>query len=106
MRISELTFHKIISEVVGIVEGKIFGAPCINLVTGKTVAIFWKNEMLFKLDDKNQKEALKLKGSKIGSHLYAPERPLKGWILIPPNHSDKWMFFTIKAVEYARSMLK
>jgi len=36
------------------------------------VVILWKDNMLFKLDGKTQQEALKLNGSKIGSHLYAP----------------------------------
>jgi hypothetical protein len=95
-------FQKIIKEVPDTIEGKIFGAPCIKLLNGKTVAIFWKNNMLFKLDDNTQEETLKLDGSSIGTHLYARERVMKGWILIPFKHSDKWVIFAKKAVKFVK----
>lgn len=60
--------------------------------------------MVFKLDKKNQERALRINGSKIGTHLYAPEKQMKGWVLIPNNHSDKWTEFTEKAVEYVSSL--
>lgn len=100
----EELFHTITREVLEAIEGKLFGAMCIKLNNGKTAAIFWKDCMLFKLNDKSQKEALKLKGSKIGSHLYAPEKPMMGWISIPFKHSHTWTDFAIKAIEYVKTI--
>jgi len=99
---SEKLFHQIINKVPDAIEGKMFGASCIKTMNGKAVAILWKENMLFKLDEKIQQEALKLDGSGIGSHLYAPDKPMKGWVSVPFNHSDKWADFTKKAVEFAR----
>ena len=58
--------------------------------------------MIFKLDENSEKEALKLKGSRIGSHLYAPDKPMKGWVLIPNEHSDKWKHFATRAIEFTQ----
>lgn len=102
----EELFHTITREVPEAIEGKLFGAICIKLNNGKTAAIFWKDCMLFKLNDKSQKEALKLKGSKIASHLYDPEKPMKGWISIPFKHSHTWTDFAIKAIEYVKTIKK
>ena len=60
--------------------------------------------MVFKLDDKAQKNALKLNGSKVGSHIYAHEKPMKGWISIPERHSDKWAEFAEKALTHVEKL--
>jgi len=97
---SEKLFHQISSGIPNSVEGKMFGAKCIKSTNGKTAAFFWKENMVFKLDEQTQEQALKLKGSKVGSHLYAPEKQMKGWISIPREHSDKWTKFAKKALKY------
>jgi len=103
---AEELFHTITREVPEAIEGKLFGAMCIKLKSGKTAAIFWKDCMVFKLDENKQKEALKLKGSKIGSHLYAPEKPMKGWISIPFKHSHTWTDFARKAIVHIKAINK
>jgi len=95
---SEKLFHQIITEIPNCVQGKMFGAKCIKSNNGKTAAFFWKESMVFKLDDQSREEALKLKDTKVGSHLYAPEKKMKGWISIPEEHSEKWAEFTEKAL--------
>ena len=100
---SEKLFHQIVHEVPDSLEGKMFGASCIKSINGKAVAILWKDNMLFKLEKKVQQEALKLDGSNIGSHLYAPDKPMKGWVSSPFKHSDKWVNFTKKAVAFAKT---
>ena len=55
--------------------------------------------MLFKLNEKDQKEALKLDGAQIGAHLYDTKKPMKGWVSIPFKHSYLWIDFTKLAVE-------
>jgi len=39
--------------------------------------------MVFKLDEQSRDEALKLTDTNVGSHLYATEKQMKGWITIP-----------------------
>ena len=101
---AEDLFHTIANEIPDAIEGKLFGAKCIKLNTGKSVAIFWKDCMLFKLDEKVQQEALKLEGSKIGAHLYDPKRPMKGWVSIPLKHSHLWIDYTKLGVENVKTI--
>jgi len=103
---SEELFHQIVNKVPETFEGKMFGASCIKSINGKAIAILWKGNMLFKLDEKALKEALKLDGSSPGSHLYAPEKPMKGWVSLPFQHSDKWVDFTKKAVAFGKTWSK
>ena len=103
---AEELFHKITNEIPHAIEGKLFGAMCIKLNTGKSAAIFWKDCMLFKLDEKAQQEALNLEGSKIGTHLYDSNRPMNGWISIPYKHSHTWTGFTKKAIGFVKTIKK
>lgn len=100
----EVLFNNIISEIPNGVKGKMFGADCIKSTNGKTAAFFWKENMVFKLDEENQERAMRIKGAKIGSHLYAPQKQMKGWISIPNHQSDKWKEFTVKALEYVSGL--
>ena len=101
---SEELFHQIVNQVPDAIEGKMFGASCIKSINGKAVVILWKDNMMFKLDGKAQQEALKLNGSKIGSHLYAPDKPMKGWVSLPIEHSDKWTDFTKKSLVFGKTL--
>ncbi len=80
--------------------GKMFGASCIKVTNGKAAAILWKNVILFKLNAKDQKEALSLDGASLGFHLYAPEKPMRGWVAIPDKHFGRWSYFAKKAVKF------
>ena len=62
--------------------------------------------MLFKLSEKELEKALKLNGTSIGFHLYAPEKKMKGWVFVPEKHSDKWINFSKKAIVYVKSLEK
>ena len=101
---SQERFQQIVNEVPGAIEGKMFGAACIKSTNGKAAAILWKDNMLFKLDETDQLEAQMLEGSSIGYHLYAPEKPMKGWVSLPSIHSDQWANFTKKAVAYVSKL--
>lgn len=97
---AEIIFQNIIESIPSATEGKIFGARCIKSKNGKTAAIFWKDEMLFKLTENDLEDALKLPGAKIGSHLYAPEKPMNGWLSLSHEMNIKWKNYTIKAIEF------
>ena len=100
----EVLFHKIASELPYAVEGKLFGAMCLKSQNGKAFAIFWKDCVLFKLDEKAQQDALKLEGSKIGSHLYDPKRPMNGWVSIPYEQSHTWLDLARCALQNVKSV--
>lgn len=102
----EKIFHQIIKGIPNGIEGKMFGAKCIKSINGKTAAFFWKENMVFKLDEQTQEQALHLKGAKVGSHLYALEKPMMGWVSITAKHSDKWSEFAEKALKYVEGLKK
>ena len=85
---SENLFHLIIKENPNGIIGTMFGANCIKSINGKTAAFLWGEDMVFKLDQKDQEEALKI----------------NGWVSIPRNQSEKWNDFTQKALEYVNSL--
>ncbi len=97
---SEILFNKIVVNTPNGIKGKMFGAECIKTKGGKTAAFFWKGNMVFKLDKETQIKALKIEGAKIGTHLYAPTKQMKGWISIPYNQSENWTELTRQALEY------
>jgi hypothetical protein len=96
----ESILQNISNEIPGAVLGRVFGAQCIKSSNGKACAIYWKDGLMFRLDKKSQQEALALEGATIGFHLYATERPMKGWVWVPPEHFEKWKYFTLKALEF------
>jgi len=101
---AETIFHKIVDKLPNGTKSKVFGAFCIKAPNGKPSAIFWKNDMIFKLDPESEKLALSLPGARQGTHLYAPDRPMRGWVLIPFIHSAEWARFAEKSIEYVRNL--
>ena len=97
---SEILFNKIVVNTPNGIKGKMFGAECIKTKSGKTAAFFWKGNMVFKLDKETQIKALKIEGAKIGTHLYAPTKQMKGWVSIPYSQSENWIELTRQALEY------
>jgi hypothetical protein len=106
MNESEYMFTQIVKGLPNGIEGKMFGAKCIKSTNGKTAAFIWQEQMVFKLDEKTEEEALNLTGSKAGSHIYAPDKPMKGWVSIPKLHLDKWLHFAEKALDHVEALKK
>ena len=75
---AENIFLRIIEEIPSAVKGNMFGAISIKAKNGKTGAFFWENNMVFKLDEQSRDEVLKLTDTNGRSHLYAPEKQMKG----------------------------
>ena len=103
---AEKFFHQIADELPNAIESKMFGALCIKAINGKPSAMFWKDDMIFKLNSEDEKKALRLKDARQGTHLYAPDRPMKGWVLIPFIHSSKWKNLAKKSIEYVMNNTK
>jgi len=99
---SEKLFHEIASALPNTKEGKMFGALCIKVPGGKAVAMLWKNDMIFKLDEKSLKEALSLDGAK----LFEPmdNRPMREWVQLSFDYSDRWQEFAEKALKYVENI--
>lgn len=60
--------------------------------------------MIFKLDNATQEDALKLDNAHIGTHIYAPEKLMKGWVTIPFSHAKKWREFAEKAIQFVEDL--
>lgn len=102
----EELFHQIANDIADCVEGKMFGAMCLKSSNGKAAAIFWQDDMLFKLNESELQKALELKRAIPGHHLYAPDKRMKGWVRIPSTHSSQWLNFSLKAIEFVNSGIK
>lgn len=97
---AEKLFHEIAKELPNAKEGKAFGVLCIKASNGKLSALLWKNNLMFKLNKKDEAEALNLKGTRQGTHIYAPDRPMTGWVKVPFSHSSKWKGLAKKSIKY------
>ncbi len=97
---AETIFHQIADGLPSATKSKMFGALCIKARNGKSSAIFWKDSMLFKLSEVDEKKALRTSGARQGAHLYEPDRPMKGWVLVPFIHSSKWKDLAKRSLTY------
>jgi hypothetical protein len=83
-------------------QSQMFGKPCFK-INGKAFACFFQNEMVFKLPGDTLKKALSLEGSR----LFDPSgknRPMKEWVQVSSDHSDKWTNFAKAAVKYVSEL--
>lgn len=101
---SEDLFHKIAGELADVKEGKMFDALCIKAPNGKAGVMFWKDDIIFKLEGDELKNALSLKGAK----LFDPmgNRPMGGWVELSYDHSKKWKELAKKSMDYVKSLKK
>ena len=95
---AEKLFHKIAAELPHAKEGKMFGALCIKALNGKVAAMFWKDNMIFKLDGKAGQEALKLEGAHVGVHIYDHSKLMTGWVQIPFKLAAQWKKYSKSAL--------
>ena len=81
----------------GVVPSKMFGMPTWKL-QGKAFGGPWEKGMVFKLtDEKILHEALDLPGAAHFEPMAG--RPMKQWVLLGPEHADKWPRFAKSAVQ-------
>lgn len=101
---AEELFHKIASEIPEAKESKMFGALCIKAPNGKAGAMFKNDSMIFKLDKKEEKEAMSLDGAKVFDPMGG--RPMNGWYELSYAHAGRWPEFARKAMEYVKKIEK
>lgn len=100
---SEELFNNIAGKIPDATVGKMFGALCIKAPNGKAGVMLYKNgDMIFKMDDDHEAEALKLKDAKIFSPMDG--RPMNGWVQLSPAHAAKWEKYAKVAMDYVRQI--
>jgi hypothetical protein len=99
---SEELFHKIASEIPNTTEGKMFGALCIKAPNGKAGVMFWRDDMIFKLEDDHLQKALSLTGAKLFDPMGG--RPMNGWVQVPNSHSARWKALAKTAMQYVEKI--
>jgi hypothetical protein len=86
----------------GAVESQLFGKPCFKM-NGKAFISLFEGKMVFKLTGDVRSEALSLDGT----NLFDPSkkgRPMKEWIEVPEDYSDRWPGFAQAAAAYVSSL--
>lgn len=96
------TYRAIGNSIPGAVESQLFGKPCFK-VNGKPFVSFFEETMVFKLTGDEHREALSLDGTT----LFDPSkkgRPMKEWVQVPADYSDKWPAFAQAAIAYVAQL--
>ena len=100
----EELFHQIAAEIPGAKESRMFGAMCIKAPNGKASAMFYKEDMVFKLSGDPLKEALSLDGAA----LFDPmgNRPMGGWVQLPFIYASRWPEIALISFEQVKALEK
>ncbi len=96
----ETYYLSIVQKIKGAEQSQMFGKPCLK-INGKAFACFYENEMVFKLNGDNLKEALSLDGSR----LFDPSgkgRAMKEWVQVPFDYKTEWNRFAKAAFKYVK----
>jgi hypothetical protein len=99
---SQAAYEAVVSEMIATsptTSGKMFGMPCLKNSNGKAFAGYLESAMVFKLGGAGHAEALALPGA----NLFDPSergRPMKEWVVVPVEHSSRWLEFARDAFDY------
>lgn len=104
MRKEEALYNEIGDTIEHAIKSKMFGVPCLK-INKKAFVSFYENCMVFKLKAGSaiHSEVLSLDGSE----LFDPSgknRPMKEWIQVPYDYSDKWLEFATEAKVFVSSL--
>lgn len=101
---AEIYFNELAKEIPDAQIGKMFGSLCFKMPNGKAAAMFWKDNIVVKLNEDVLKEAMNLNGSKLFEPMEG--RPMKEWIQIPFEYKDKWKEFAMISAEGVQELKK
>jgi len=101
---TEKLYNEIADSLDGCTKGKMFGALCIKAANGKAGVMYYKGDMVFKLDDDAQAKTLELPGT----HVFEPMagRKMNGWIMVPAQHHKKWKELARQSMELVGQLKK
>jgi len=98
---SREAYDAVVSEMVATsptTSGKMFGMPCLKNSNGKAFAGYSEGSMVFKLGGARLTEALALSDAELFDPMGG--RPMKEWVVIPVEHSTRWIEFARDAFDY------
>ena len=98
---SQAAYDAVVSEMVATsptTSGKMFGMPCLKNSNGKAYAGFFEDSMVFKLGGTSHAEALALSEATLFDP--AGGRPMREWVVVPVEHSSRWLEFARDAFDY------
>ena len=85
---AETYFTQLTNDIPNASPGKMFGALCMKMPNGKSAAMFWKDNIVVKLDGEALNEVLSLDGAKLFEPMEG--KPMKDWVQIPFGYKDQW----------------
>lgn len=88
---AEEFFIELIEQIPNAKAGKMFGALCMKMPNGKSAAMFWKDNIVVKLQGEVLQEAMSLDGTQLFEPMEG--RPMKEWVQIPFDYKNKWKAF-------------
>ena len=97
----QTAYNTVVSEMVATsptTSGKMFGMPTLKNSAGKAFAGYTDGAMVFKLGGASHAEALALSGAKLFDPMGG--RPMKEWVVVPVEHSSRWLAFARDAFDY------
>lgn len=104
MSTAEKYFLAVIEEIPDAKPGKMFGALCAKMPNNKAAAMFWKDNIVVKLDEESLKEASSLPGSRPFEPMEG--RPMREWIQIPYKYHKLWQKYANISADIVRRLEK
>ena len=100
---AEEQFGKIAESIPDAKLSKMFGCPCIKAPNGKSGAMLWKDNLVVKFPKEKVEAQLKS-----GRQQFDPMggRPMKEWIVIPPEESASWQALAQKSHDAVKLLKK
>ena len=98
---SQAAYDAVVTEMVATSpskSAKMFGMPCLKNSNGKAFAGYTDGAMVFKLGGASHSEALALSNAKLFDPMGG--RPMKEWVVVPVEHSSRWIDFARDAFDY------
>ena len=97
----QTAYNAVVSEMLATsptTSGKMFGMPTLKNSNGKAFAGYTDGAMVFKLGGASLSEALALSGARLFDPMGG--RPMKEWVVVPAEHSTRWIEFARDAFDY------
>jgi hypothetical protein len=101
---AETYFIKLSEEIPDVQLGKMFGALCMKTPNGKSSAMFWKDNIVVKLQGEPLNEAMSLDGAQVFTPMEG--RPMNGWVQVPFAYKDKWKKLAKTSAESVKQLPK
>jgi hypothetical protein len=99
---AEEFFIELINEIPGVKPGKMFGSLCMKTSNGKSAAMFWKDNIVVKLQGELLNEAMKFGGAQLFEPMEG--RTMKEWVQIPFAHKEVWKKFALLSSQSVNSL--